>query len=704
MKPSFVGAAAVRWATWFLVCLGALVALPGMMSGNFLPKSAWAALSIGIGLLLCRRNTDNVIRITTLGATWGAYLAWALFSTLWAPSPQAVMGRGMMFLIPTLGYLLATRSRFWESRAFWSAFSVLVGIVGLIGLLQYILADFPLDNWYQGTAIPRSTMGQRNYASMFIMITSPFLFLFWYRFRGIKALLALLAGILALFFLLLARTRGAWLGAAGGMIFAIVLGAGQATIVHRKKTIILLAVILGTLLAGLILHPSDKTNQLIGKKRDLGKIAASVLDPQQRLNFWMPCLGVTPVIHGAGFGNFPIPATPMIMDGSVKTLNWEVHNDYLQAFVDLGVVGLTLFCLFCVLLIRAAWRRKHTGLGMAAGAASMALLIMQFTTFTSEKTCSLIWMAGVVAILNSPEREKPLFSISIPFWFKRCGTIGGGILGILLSITIGLSIRGDYSLHHALESTSKAIVLRNMLAEEKDPEQARRISASWQMARSVALDELEVARATVLPFIWYDPNMCHIYLHQLAELAFKIDAPYQADWLAREGLRLHPNDRTCLTILAYNALREGRLTEGEELLERGYRTFGPNPYIPFFPDKLADLLEKQGRKSEADHIRQTRDKYKLKQPANPSPPNWGRDIALNPVFSWEEGSRETKYDLYLWKTRQKHPEQPRLRDLDSCRGELSEPLEPETVYLWRIRCLGRFSEQTGPIWSFRTGP
>ena len=37
---------------WLLVSLAVFAALPGMMSGNYLPKIFWVAATVGIGLAL----------------------------------------------------------------------------------------------------------------------------------------------------------------------------------------------------------------------------------------------------------------------------------------------------------------------------------------------------------------------------------------------------------------------------------------------------------------------------------------------------------------------------------------------------------------------------------------------------------------------------------------------------------------------------
>jgi O-antigen ligase len=85
---------------------------------------------------------------------------------------------------------------------------------------------------------------------------------------------------------------------------------------------------------------------------------------------------------------------------SVRTLDYELHNDYLQALVDLGLPGLILFGTLFMLLIRLAFSQKEDGAALAAGGAVVALMVIQFVTFTSENVGPLAWMAGVAALFT----------------------------------------------------------------------------------------------------------------------------------------------------------------------------------------------------------------------------------------------------------------------------------------------------------------
>jgi len=674
-----------------------------MMSGNYLPKTFWASLTIGGGLLLLLPRPNSRLRISPLGAVWVLYLAWALISLAWAPSPRPGLERWGAVFLPTCGYLLAARTRFWENRACWGAFSILVGIVAGIGILQYMYEELPLIHWFQGTAVPRSTMGQRNYASMYLMLAIPFLFYAWFKLRRAMAFVALAAALLGGIFLLLAKTRGALVGCGLGLFFILAAGGLKKVRQEPKKLRVLLVLPILVAALALVVQPSPKVRESIGRKRNLAQVFPTILNPAQRLDFWRPCLGVTDFWRGAGFGNFPVVATPSTAQGLVKTLNWEVHNDYLQAFVDLGLVGFLLFAAACGLLLRGAWRGRNTGTGLAAGAAAIGMLFMQFTTFTSEKVSSLIWFAGIAAVINTPERKHPL--LSLPVWpgFSRLASRLAGLLLLFLAAAAALAIRSDRRFRQISEEAAEAAAMGHAAGEESSPQKKQRIYLLYRQRREIVMAELDDLRENYLPWSWFDANMRHISLHQLAEISMDLGDAYHADFFSREALRLHPHDRTCITFLAYNALREGRTVDAEHWLERGMQVFGCDPYLPFFCEKLAAVLEKRGDTKRARSIRSRQAANFVRVPASPQPPDWTAGVEPETNLSWGREANRS-YDVYFWERGGPQPRSPALavEGFDPVRPPI--PLEPGKVYLWRVTAQGTFGSATGPIWSFRVGP
>ncbi len=672
------------------------------MSGNYLPKSFWAAATAAVGLALIIPPRPFRFSLTPLGLIWLLYLGWALLSLSWASQAQVGLDRWLSLILPACAYLLARRSRFWQADSFWLIFTGIIGLVSGIGIIQYAFPQSFLNHWFQGTAVPRATMGERNYASMYLLVTLPFVAWHYLRQKGRRAAaagLSLFAGIL---FLLLARTRGAWLGALGGLVFLLAAGIIPHLRLYRRKIISILIIGIFSLTIGVLARLPSGSERSFGKKNSFIGTATSIFDPRQRLEFWRPALGLVNPWRGAGFGNLPIIWTVRGEKGVVKSLNYEVHNDYLQAYLDLGIGGAALFLLFVLTLLVLAWRNRKSGLALAAGAAAAGLAVMQGTTFTSEKVSTLIWMAGVAAILNQPGSSPLLFRRKIPGILALAANYLLVIYLVVFSIIIGYAIRGDRTFRRWEKNARETILLRKILSQPR----AYPAAAVENSRRRLPLLEPEIRRGMallrhrILPTIHFDLNMKHIFCHQFAEIARRLDNFPAAREFAQQALVLHPADRTARAQLARVDLLQHRIPEAVKLLEGGIEIFG---YAPdsFFGLLLVQLYEQAGLPHKAAAIREKMEANRVSLPAHPVPAAGAIGVSPNLTFSWGNCRAAHSYDLFLWKAGEDDPEYPTLNHLRVSRVRLPRPVERGATYLWRVRARGRYEEKLGPIWVFR---
>lgn len=702
------GSASVRGTVvWLVVSLVVLACLPGMMSANYLPKTFWAALAVGIGLALLPPRHPREFHLTPLGAVWLIYLSWALLSLAWAPASRAGFERWLAMLLPTLAYLLAKRTRFWESKFFWTAFCALVGAVSAIGILQYLFPAFPLIRNLPGTAVPRATLGSRNYASMYLMATFPFLLAYFFRRKWPAAAIPFLALVFSATFLLLGKTRGAWVGLLAGMAWVAAAGGGRLIPRYKNKLLILLLPFcLALLLAYSVGLPVGGESSFRGKL-SFAQAVRTILNPRQRLQFWRPVLGVTDPLLGAGFGNFPVAATPYSAEGKVNTLNWEVHNDYLQAYVDLGVPGALLFVLVFVLILRLAWKGRKNGWILAAGAAAVGVAVMQFTTFTAEKVSTQIWFAGVAALLNCAAEPRPVWRWRIPPTLSHGFNYLAVLWLLLFAAAAGYSIRGDRELRKASREIQKVLSFQEVLQnpDRYPPEVREYVRREGPSELLRARDRLDRLADRVLPAMPFDANMRHISSHQLAGLAWILDNHSAAEKFARRALELHPADRTSLIYLTEIAIRRADHARIRALLEEGLRIFGCNPHSPYFCQRLVQLYRNEGRLSEAAALQKEMDRNLVTKPSSPSPGD--RESGVFPdslLFDWSDCNAATCYDFFLWKVGEEEPEYPTRAGLKESRIRWDKGLTPGTTYLWRVRAAGLYGEARGDIWVFRTEP
>ncbi|MEA1928386.1 MAG: O-antigen ligase family protein, partial [Candidatus Auribacterota bacterium] len=650
------------WILWLLVSLVVFACLPGMMSANYLPKTIWAALTIAVGLAVIRPRSPARIILTPLGVVWAGYMAWALISLIWAVQPRVGLERWLALLLPTLAYLLAKRTRFWESELFWRFFYLMTGLVALIGILQYFFPSLPFVHIFPGTAVPRATMGQRNYTSMYLVVTIPFILKQYLRTRGWRLLIPLFAFIFAILFLLLARTRGAWIGLLIGFVYLLIAGGVQRILVYKQKLIFLLIPVAMVLLVALSTGlPIGKKSGFRGKK-NFGQTAESILDLRQRLNFWQPCLVVTDPILGAGFGNFPIIVTPYsyIKEEGVKALNWEVHNDYLQAYVDLGLPGVVLFCLVVGFMLRLAWRGRRSGIILASGAAVAGLAVMQFTTFTSEKVSTLVWIAGVAAIINSQVWIRPYISRNIYRGLVLTGNYLLVLWLVIFAVIVGYTIRGDLIFFKAKSIVQRAIRYEQIFNDHQGISdwEIESLRQELPFLRVEVGHRLHILANRILPTMHFDANMKHIICSQFGRYAMELKDYPDAAIFARKAFLLHPADRISLKRLCIIKLITNQHNQAINLLSQGIELFGYSPHQSYFCDRLIEVYEYLQMPEWAEYIRDKMQQNKVSKPQNPSPKNRSTGVPIDIIFDWNDCNAALSYELYLWRNGEKTPPAP----------------------------------------------
>lgn len=691
---------------WLLVSLAVFAALPGMMSGNYLPKIFWVAATVGIGLALLPPPRKEVFSLSLLGGVWLAYLVWALLSLTWALQSQVGLERWLVMIVLTLAYLLAGRTCFWELRVFWRGFSLIAGLAALVGILQYYLPSFSPVNYFPGTAVPRGTMGHRNYAGMYFMVTLPFLARYYFSARKREAFLPFFSLLLAASFLLLGKTRGAWMGTAAGAVFFLAAGGGRRLDLLKPRFVLLAGTLAAAVIFVLAVRPPRSVENMMAGKADLARTARTLLDPENRLAMWREIPGVTHPLLGAGFGNFPILATPFDREGKVKTLNWEVHNDYLQAYVDLGVPGAVLFLGVFIILVLLAWRGRGRGLILAAGASIVGLSVMQFTVFTMEVVSTQLWIAGVVAILNHQAGLRPIKKIPLPARISLPVNYLLVLGLLLLALVIGWTIRGDREFRRVQGETEKVLAYRDALEKGEDYPEATRNRLRQELEYSRSRFQMSLNRLVdqVFPTMLFDSNMRHITCHQFAGLAWSLNDYRLTEKFARQALNLHPYDRTALTYLAAITLQQGHFAEASRYLEKGFETFGPNPYRPFFGENLARLCRSRGDTVRAREVLERMEANRVAAPRSPSPPSRTRSVQVDGRLAWEKCRGAVAYDVYLWPEGEREFS-PRAiaTGLKDSRFRPEKGLLPETTYIWRVRARGRYGEELSELWSFRIG-
>lgn len=732
---------------WFAAISCVLVFFPGMFSAHFLPKTFWVASVLGLGFLVARPRRPAQFALTPLGLIWSLYLLWALLSLLWAPAWWPGMVRWWALLLPTAAYLFARRSRFWESERFWLLFLVLVSVVALIGLIQYVT---PLIPWIRkipllgqleslpGNNSPVTTEGQRNYASMFFALVLPFVVWRFYHARPGRdwrswgeMTLAGAAMVLAAAFVLAARSRSAWLGLAFAVGFFVLAGGPRVVWRCRIRTIVAFLCIVCAAATVQLMHPGFLLGTQSGAKNDLVSTLANLFKSSDRTIIWQDCLRAANPWVGAGFGNFPIRMTPYDGSGQVRTLNSEVHNDYLQAYLDLGIPGVALFVLAFAWLVWLGWRgRRGGGVMLAAGMAAVVLAVMQLTIFTSEVISTQIWFAGVVAICNSQPGVRRLWRRTVFVSTAACFQYGLAALLFLFAFAVGRTMAADREFRR-IDKDLQALAQN---PKERQPARQQRV-----------VQALHRAALEIVPTVWYDANMLHCTVHQFAPIAYDAGDFDAARAFAETAVRLHPTDASSMAIVGQLEAKAGHRTEAIAMLRkaRAIALRDPDarvsvrlaevlcqeqrfaeafsviedalreactldcPYSAGFVN-LLELLDQTGQKDRAAVLRAVAEKKRTGTPVPISPANHAVvDVTLqDAVFEWAPAANTDEYQVnflvvytdgrlghsfetaVVKKTRFTGPEM--LQLVNVRRWYPDGRLEPGTIYKWSVSALGRW--------------
>jgi hypothetical protein len=403
-------------------------------------------------------------------------------------------------------------------------------------------------------------------------------------------------------------------------------------------------------------------------------------------------------------------------------LDWEIHNDYLQAYLDLGLPGLLLFIAFFFVLVIPPWlelrRPTHTaqaadhghvptkrsegitlntehrtlnascrpaGLLLAAAAAACGLAAMVFTSFLSDKTGILIWFAGVAAILNSRESIRPVLAVPVPALVPKTLNLAAAIALLFLAGVVGFTIRGDREFKKAE---------RRALAAWDKP-------ASERAAYRAERKEIERLATKILPTMQFDPRTRHYHCHVFMGLARAVGAPDAAEIFAREAVHLHPTDHPCLEFLTRKAYRDRNRDEMFAWLQHLVAALDYDPESEPAQFLFRSYL-REGRRDEARTLRQKALARLVGEPRPLNPANRASRVPRDTEFAWSgESGADVAYEVYLWRTGEQTPRKP-AAEVETTTWRPPKPLGPDTVYFWRVKAVGRFREKQSEIFFFRT--
>jgi len=397
----------------FVCFIAPLILYPGLCDFSNLPHRIvleTAALLLALAWLTNQTNKDALPLRKCLFFTWPllVFLGWSLFTAAFALNPYETWKIGRQWLVATLFFFLivqlaitSTQRRQVLIALFSAAF-----LVAILGISQHLFGLSVIPQ----LAPPAANFGNKNMAVHFIVLLFPVgAFLFLTTKNNTTAWGASLMLSLIVTYLIYTQTRAGWLTVTCQcLLFAILCKTTRLSLAplwsNQKKW----AAFVG-LLVVLTMMNIGPDGFFLGYKT-IGLRAASIASAQGsnqvRFAIWADTLALIqqhPLI-GVGLGNLKVHF-PSVQKESLSLYTQylkDAHNDYLQIWAELGLIGLTLFaCLIASLGVFLVRTHKDSKSDLPK---TLELLAMSL---------SLVGI-GINALFCFPlERMIPLFTIMV---------------------------------------------------------------------------------------------------------------------------------------------------------------------------------------------------------------------------------------------------------------------------------------------------
>ncbi len=470
-----------RTAHW---SLAAAVAWPAILVPLFLVYlPADLQVRAGDGLVLINEYQKYAAELFALSITLAAFLFSKIKTRNWRRPPGALLwpvfclvlalGTSLfqvsdlwlgiliglqVYLLPA-GFFLLVATRFWslpQGVAILAA-ALLAGILNsVVGIAQ------GLDLWAPALALPHIGAGGLLYfqnlaGEYLIILIPPAIAILCMPLRTIYRISATGACVLLATHLVLTLARGAWVGLIGGLLLGAALaGGGLLTAggmapgkarcrLHRKPILIML--LLSGLVLGLVTG-TLRTNSFLGDGLSRSPYVQEFLsinleNSTGRVAIWKDSLGMLEKhwLKGVGPGHYrvnlpaylrEIPAIPYLFNWDVVTgeliIPFRAHNDYLQIWLELGVIGILglvwLFGAITLISMRgfrdALMSRDRVRAlliwGCFSGFAAWAVSMLFEFPFRMPASLVLGWLcAGLAVSFSLTGRNRPQITLPVPY-------------------------------------------------------------------------------------------------------------------------------------------------------------------------------------------------------------------------------------------------------------------------------------------------
>jgi O-antigen ligase/Flp pilus assembly protein TadD len=368
--------------------LAPLVFLRGISDFANLPQSAFIQIGVVLLLLvwLIKGSVLNqcLILKSPLNLPVLAFVLWSLVTIFYAHNMHEGLLAWRPWAASALMFFLVSNDNYEKRRLVHLLAALVVSgfLCSLLGIAQHLLGF----SWVPQIGAPAATFANRNMAAHFIVLTFPLAVVFVFNSkRRVAALMSGVAACLMIVFLLYTKTRAAWiaLGVEILLFFVLLLmesirGSNALRWSRNKSlavglTVVVLFVMVNVSPKGFKWRVGDLIRH-IATVKDYGAESFSAQDNARksivlRRAMWLNTIEMIkdrPWL-GLGLGNhkifYPIYHREVEVDpmfGLTSQLR-KVHNDFLQTFAELGVVGIVLLGWVGFAWVKVTMRLMSTG-------------------------------------------------------------------------------------------------------------------------------------------------------------------------------------------------------------------------------------------------------------------------------------------------------------------------------------------------------
>ncbi|MGB2980282.1 MAG: O-antigen ligase family protein, partial [Candidatus Zixiibacteriota bacterium] len=323
----------------------------------------------------------------------------------------AVFEEFLRFLSFFLLYVLIVEEIRGERRTTLMIDSVLLVTIltSLYGVLQRL--GYPLLDWVpQHYTRVMSSYGNPNFFGTHLVAVIPLLLVLSMGSHGRRRLFSALALLLALACLLFSETRSAWIGFAFSLVFLTFLIRKTRTVRFRLKTmaplfaVFLVIILLLFLSQGVIV---ERFSQL--------------WDPQgsvfMRIHTWEAAFSMIKAspVFGSGLGTFQIVFPGFRYPGFELEVPYgnllHAHNEYLEIWGEIGILGLALFLWLMIGFFRYAIKNLRGGregliaLGLISGIAGVLVDSLFSSSMRWTGPAFTFWLLFGLAVATTGSEE-----------------------------------------------------------------------------------------------------------------------------------------------------------------------------------------------------------------------------------------------------------------------------------------------------------